>query len=169
MQQRMIMKNKAIYIASPLGFSEVGRLFMHQELFPIIKSSGYDILDPWKLPAKIQNQIDAIDKLADCDRKKAWQVLNPVLGRRNAKSINESIGLLAVLDGVDVDSGTASEIGYAAAKSKPILGYRGDFRLSADNEGSKVNLQVEYFIRLHKGNIVTSLEGIKEYLPKIFK
>jgi nucleoside 2-deoxyribosyltransferase len=56
-----------------------------------------------------------------------------------------------------VDSGTASEIGYACAKGKPILGYRGDFRLSADNEGSMVNLQVEHFIRQSGGDIVTSL------------
>ena len=33
----------------------------------------------------------------------------------------------AVLDGTDVDSGTASEIGYAFAKGKAIVGYRGVF------------------------------------------
>ena len=42
---------------------------------------------------------------------------------------------MAVLDGTDVDSGTAAEIGYAFARGKLIVGYRGDFRLSADNEG----------------------------------
>ena len=56
-----------------------------------------------------------------------------------------------------MDSGTAAEIGYACAKDKPILGYRGDFRLSADNEGAMVNLQVEYFIRASGGDIVASL------------
>jgi nucleoside 2-deoxyribosyltransferase len=65
--------------------------------------------------------------------------------------------VFAILDGVDVDSGTAAEIGYAFAKGKPILGYRGDFRLSADNEGSIVNLQVEYFIRQSGGDIVTNV------------
>ena len=40
---------------------------------------------------------------------------------------------------------------------KPILGYRGDLRLAADNEGASVNLQVEYFIRQSGGDIVTSL------------
>jgi nucleoside 2-deoxyribosyltransferase len=62
--------------------------------------------------------------------------------------------VFAVLDGTDVDSGTAAEIGYAFAKGKPILGYRGDFRLSADNDGSIVNLQVEYFIRASGGTII---------------
>jgi nucleoside 2-deoxyribosyltransferase len=56
-----------------------------------------------------------------------------------------------------VDSGTAAEIGYAFAMGKPILGYRGDFRLSADNEGSTVNLQVEYFITQSGGQIITEL------------
>jgi len=39
-------------------------------------------------------------------------------------------------------------IGFAFAKGKPIIGYRGDLRLSGDNDGAIVNLQVEYFIRL---------------------
>ncbi len=68
--------------------------------------------------------------------------------------------MIAVLDGVDVDSGTAAEIGYAFGIGKLIVGYRGDFRLSADNEGSTVNLQVEYFIRKSGGSIVTRLEDL---------
>jgi hypothetical protein len=64
-----------------------------------------------------------------------------------------------VLDGVDVDSGTAAEIGSGFAKGKKIIGYRGDFSLSADNEGSIVNLQVEYFIEASGGAIVTRLHG----------
>ena len=38
-----------------------------------------------------------------------------------------------------------------------IVGYRGDFRLAADNIGSTVNLQVEYFIRASGGAIAASL------------
>ena len=75
--------------------------------------------------------------------------------------------ILAVLDGTDVDSGTAAEIGYAFAKGKPILGYRGDFRLSADNDGSTVNLQVEYFIRQSGGDIVASIKELGPALAKI--
>ena len=67
---------------------------------------------------------------------------------------------MAVLDGTDVDSGTAAEIGYAFARGKLIVGYRGDFRLSADNEGSTVNLQVEYFIRASGGTIVERYEDL---------
>ena len=69
-----------------------------------------------------------------------------------------------MLDGVDVDSGTAAEIGYAFARGKLIVGYRGDFRLSADNEGGTVNLQVEYFIRESGGTIVTRYEDLEPSL-----
>jgi nucleoside 2-deoxyribosyltransferase len=67
-----------------------------------------------------------------------------------------------VLDGTDVDSGTASEIGYAYARGKLIVGYRGDFRLSSDNEGGIVNLQVEHFIRASGGTIVSKASEIAE-------
>ena len=73
-----------------------------------------------------------------------------------------------MLDGTDVDSGTAAEIGYAFAKGKRIVGYRGDFRLSADNEGSLVNLQVEYFIHASGGRIVSSIKQLAPALQRAF-
>jgi nucleoside 2-deoxyribosyltransferase len=75
--------------------------------------------------------------------------------------------VFVVLDGVDVDSGSAAEVGYAFAKGKPILGYRGDFRLSADNEGSTVNLQVEYFIRQSGGDMISQIADLGVALNKI--
>ena len=98
------------------------------------------------------------------EKKAAWQKLNNVMGERNAGAIKASDGMLAILDGVDIDSGTASEIGYAYGLGKIIAGYRGDFRLSSDNEGSIVNLQVEYFIRNSGGEIVTSIEDFDKIL-----
>ena len=159
--------NNALYIASPLGFSEAGRLFMKQELFSIVEGLGYTIIDPWVLTD--QQLIDKVLSMPyGIAKKEAWAELNKIIGANNAKGIDNSRGILAVLDGVDVDSGTAAEIGYCAAQSKPILGYRGDFRLSADNEGSIVNLQVEYFIRSRGGDIVTTIAAIRDILPKIF-
>lgn len=161
------MKNNKLYIASPLGFSEAGRLFMTEKIFPVITEAGYSIIDPWVLTP--QKQIDKVLAMPYGDAKRrAWRKLNVVIGANNRKGIEDSIGLVAVLDGVDVDSGTASEIGYAAALKKPILGYRGDFRLSADNEGSIVNLQVEYFIRSNGGDIIAAISDMKRKLQKIF-
>lgn len=158
---------KSLYVASPLGFSEVGRYFMHDKLFPLLTKLGYGIIDPWTL-----TDPQLIDPVVNMEygkaKQEAWQKLNLILGENNRKGIQDSDGLLAVLDGVDVDSGTASEIGYAAALGKPVLGYRGDFRLAADNEGSIVNLQVEYFIRLNKGAIVTTFADVEKHLPLVF-
>ena len=91
-----------------------------------------------------------------------------LVGEGNREAIESSDGMLAVLDGTDVDSGTASEIGYAFALGKKILGYRGDFRLTGDNPGSTVNLQVEYFIRKSGGRIVRSVEELADALSDVF-
>jgi nucleoside 2-deoxyribosyltransferase len=155
-----------IYMASPLGFSEVGRAFYNGTLIAEVKRLGFEVIDPWILTD--QAKIDAVLKLPYGQEKRdAWRRLNPEIGGNNRAGIDRADMVLAVLDGVDVDSGTAAEIGYAFAKGKPILGYRGDFRLSADNEGSIVNLQVEYFIRQSGGDIITALANLAPALEKL--
>ncbi len=84
----------------------------------------------------------------------------------NDRAIRECHVVVAVLDGADVDSGTASEIGFAYALGKRIYGYRGDLRSTGDNEGSIVNLQVEYWIENSGGCIVTNLTALRQRLAK---
>ena len=102
-------------------------------------------------------------------KRDAWTKLNVEIGEHNRKLIDECEAVFAVLDGVDVDSGTAAEIGYAYARDKKIVGYRGDFRLSADNEGSIVNLQVEYFIRASGGTIISEISHMNSALDALRK
>jgi nucleoside 2-deoxyribosyltransferase len=148
-----------VYIASPLGFSEAGRAFYHETLLPMLKGAGYAVLDPWALtdPALIAD-IRAMP--CGMPRIAAYRALNQRIGKTNTDAIDRCDAMLAVLDGVDIDSGTAAEVGYAYAKGKPIVGYRGDFRLSSDNEAAAVNLQVEYFIIASGGEIVTEWPAI---------
>src|SRR5437773_2082923 len=147
-----------IYMASPLGFSEAGRLF-YRGLLRFVRRLGYEPLDPWALADR--RKIAAIERMRHgVARRDAWRRLNPEMGATNRAAIDRADGVVAVLDGVDVDSGTAAEIGYAFARGKLIVGYRGDFRLSADNEGSTVNLQVEFFIRESGGTIVSRYEDL---------
>jgi nucleoside 2-deoxyribosyltransferase len=154
-----------IYMASPLGFSEAGRDF-YKGLLRKIKRLDYTPIDPWTLTAK--TKIDRVQKMPYGAKKRdAWRKLNVEIGGNNRAGIDRADMVFAVLDGVDIDSGTAAEIGYAFAKGKPILGYRGDFRLSADNEGSTVNLQVEYFIRQSGGDIITTIADLGSALKKI--
>jgi nucleoside 2-deoxyribosyltransferase len=158
--QQKVRKPK-VYTAGPLGFSEVGRLFHESKMIPCLESLGYLVLDPWKLTP--ESEIGPVISLPFGKRQAdAWRKLNPVIGKNNAVAIQQCDIVVAVLDGVDVDSGTAAEIGYAAALGKRIEGYRGDFRLSCDNIGGTVNLQVEYFIReMGKGSIVSTLSQLE--------
>jgi nucleoside 2-deoxyribosyltransferase len=101
------------------------------------------------------------------EKRAEWRRVNAEIGRNNQAAIDRCDAVFAVLDGADVDSGTACEIGYAFALGKPILGYRGDIRLSADNEGAIVNLQVEYFIRQSGGEIITRFTDLASALARI--
>lgn len=48
------------------------------------------------------------------------------------KGLDDCNAVVAVLDGPDSDSGTAWEVGYAAAKQLPIIGIRTDYRPSQE-------------------------------------
>jgi len=152
-----------LYVASPLGFSEGGRQFHDEVLIPRLVACGCEILDPWKLTDEAK--IVAVARMPyGEERREAWRALSGEIGHNNALAIAECDALFAVLDGSDVDSGTAAEIGYAFGLKKKIIGYRSDFRLASDNEGTIVNLQVEYFIRESGGTIVTGLDAVADAL-----
>lgn len=158
---------RKIYIASPFGFSEAGRFFLYEKLVPLLSECNLLSIDPWKLTS--ENLIENADKIINpAEREREWRKLNTIIAENNKKGIEESDGMLAVLDGADVDSGTASEIGFAAALNKRICGYRSDFRRSGDNEGSVVNLQVEYFIINSGGRIAADLSELKTELLRLF-
>jgi len=51
--------------------------------------------------------------------------------------------IVALLDGSQVDDGTAWEIGYAYAKGIPVYGLRTDFRRAGDTPHSHVNSMIQ--------------------------
>jgi nucleoside 2-deoxyribosyltransferase len=147
-----------VYLASPLGFAASTHAFMDQLVATL--RSHMEIVNPWddkRFEADFA-RIPAIDSVAE--RKRLLEQINHELGKKNAESIQACDAVIAVLDGVDVDSGTAAEIGYAFALGKLIWGLRTDFRLAGDNEGAVVNLQVEYFMRESGGTIVTTVDEL---------
>jgi nucleoside 2-deoxyribosyltransferase len=75
--------------------------------------------------------------------------------------------VVAVLDGVDVDSGTASEIGYAFARGKADRRVSRRPAVVRDNEALTVNLQVEYFVRASGGDIVSPLDQLPDALAAL--
>ena len=122
---------------------------MRDQFYRAIEKGGCTVIDPWRYdPAKLPSPME--------------------LGKLNSQDIDKSDGVIAALDGVDVDSGTAAEIGYASALRKRIIGYRGDVRRSGEHPSVKVNLQVEYFIRANGGTIVETLEGLTDAVKKGF-
>jgi nucleoside 2-deoxyribosyltransferase len=148
-----------VYVASPLGFAESGREFYYRRLLPALRRAGVEVVDPWKLaPA------DALERARKRPygraRRDALSELNAEVARANQRAIDRADAVVAVLDGADVDSGTAAEIGYAFARGKRVIGYRSDVRLAGDNEGATVNLQVEYFVRASGGAFVTRLADV---------
>ncbi len=115
------MKN--VYLAAPL-FSDAECDF-NRKLRDEIKSMGFKVF----LPQEDSNNIK--------DEKNRQQIIFS----KNLAAIGKSDILVAVIDGADVDSGTAWEIGYAFAKGKPVIGLRTDFR-TLGIEGT-VNLMAE--------------------------
>ncbi len=119
------MKN--VYLAAPL-FSDAERDF-NSKLRDELEGVGISVF----LPQEHSNDTNA-------------QARQEAIFSKNLAAIDRSDILVAVLDGVDVDSGTAWEIGYAYAKGKPVFGLRTDFR-TLGIEGT-VNLMIERSIVL---------------------
>ena len=149
---------KRVYIASPLGFAASTTAFMHEL---VAKLEGVvEIENPWDDVRFVDDFAEIATLESHRERVSRLEKINRELGKTNAERIDKSDAVLAILDGVDVDSGTAAEIGYAFAKGKRVYGLRTDFRLAGDNIGSIVNLQVQYFIEASGGRVVTDAAAL---------
>lgn len=149
---------KRVYIASPLGFAASTTAFMN-DLVERLKGI-VEIENPWDDLRFVDDFAEIATLESYSERVSRLEKINHELGKTNANRIDKSDAVLAILDGVDVDSGTAAEIGYAYAKGKRIYGLRTDFRLAGDNLGATVNLQVQYFIEASGGRVVTAVDSL---------
>jgi nucleoside 2-deoxyribosyltransferase len=123
----MNKRKKTIYLAGPL-FTHA-ELEYNCKLKDMLLKLGFSVFLP---------QEDAED--AEIEREKQNQ---EYIFKKCVKGVDSSDIIVAVLDGIDVDSGTAWEIGYAYAKEKPVIGLRTDFRTLSEGI---VNLMVEMSI-----------------------
>ncbi len=119
-----------VYVASPLGFTEPTMTFYRQVLLGRLMAANFECLDPWTGEGG---------------------------GENNEKLLNRADGVFAVLDGADIDSGTAAEVGWAAARGLPVVGWRSDVRRAGERPDVMVNLQVQYFIERTGGTIKSDL------------
>lgn len=120
-------RKKRIYLAGPL-FSHA-ELEYNRKLRDLLHNKGFSVFLP---------QEDADDTTDEREKQNQECIF-----KKCVEGVEGSDIVVAVLDGVDVDSGTAWEIGYAYAKEKPVIGLRTDFRSLSDGI---VNLMVEMAI-----------------------
>jgi nucleoside 2-deoxyribosyltransferase len=124
---KSLSKNKIIYVAAPL-FTHA-ELEYNRKLKDMLLKSGFSVFLP---------QEDAENAAEERERQNQEDIF-----LKCVEGVDASDLIVAVLDGTDVDSGTAWEAGYAYAKGKPVIGLRTDFRELSDGI---VNLMVEMAI-----------------------
>ncbi len=155
-QHKEVLKVTSIYLANALGFSSVGKASLNV-IKERLEVAGFKVHEPFSACENLGKEISTIEQgpgsfLA---RQEKMHEISMQIGSLNKDAIARADFLVAVLDGsgMDIDSGVAAEIGYAAAIGKKIFGLRTDFRSSGENPGVQVNLQVEFFIRCNGGDI----------------
>ena len=156
----MSTPRKRAYLASPLGFAASTQAFM-AELVRVL-GDVVDVENPWDLGGpELGAEFARADALAGyAERAAALHAIDMGIGAQNEAAIRRSDIVVAVLDGVDVDSGTASEIGFAYGLGKRSYGLRTDTRLAGDNLGATVNLQVQYWIEASGGAVYEKVEDL---------
>ncbi len=155
---------KRIYLASPLGFAASTRGFMAETIARL--AEVVTVVNPWD-DTSFAADFERTHALTDItERRKEFHRINLGIGAKNERMIRSVDMLVAVLDGVDVDSGTAGEMGLAYGLGKPVYGIRTDFRVTGDNEAAGINLQLRYFIEQSGGSYHTTVEDLIDTLRK---
>lgn len=132
------MSRGLAYVAGPL-FDE-GERWWITEVDRVVGESGYTTFLPHR---------DNPDKTADNVR---------AIFDNNVGAIDRCDLVVASLNGVTTDDGTAWEVGYAAAKEKRIIGLHTDWRRRFDDE--VVNLMLECSVE----RLVHSLDELADAL-----
>lgn len=136
------MKSIKVFIAGPL-FSQAEREF-NAKLDEFLRKNGFETILP-------QRDIGEVWK-TEVDYRKIYEM--------DLRAIEEADVVVAVLDGPDVDSGTAFEIGYATAKGKPVIGLKTDVRTFARME--EVNNMILQSVRKIVRDFESLLLALKE-------
>jgi len=161
-------KIRRVFLAAPL-FSTGDRTFCRLLLEVLRGDLGLEAYWAWDTVDE-----DAVGPELGVESGEGWQIrLREKLreaGReeeagalifRNDRSLLDRADLVvAILDGSDVDSGTAWEIGYAYARGKPIIGIRTDVRDFMD--GAPVNVMLEWSIRERGRDFLIMVNPLEE-------
>lgn len=119
---------ETIYQAGPL-FSEAERAW-HSAFSAELEKAGYTVIWPGSL-------------LTEKMIKQAGDKAVSLIFETCKNAIEKCSMVVALLDGTQVDDGTAWEVGYAYAKGIPVYGIRTDFRAAGDTIHNLVNSMIE--------------------------
>jgi nucleoside 2-deoxyribosyltransferase len=145
-----------LYLASPLGFSPENGAYL-KLIKDTLTSQGFEIFDPWE-QKQCAGKIEIASRERDYPtRVAAFAEIAREIGACNEAGIRWADTLLAVLDGAEVDSGTAAEVGFGSALGKTCYGLRTDLRDCGDFIGLPINLQILHFIAKSGGKIFRSI------------
>lgn len=147
-----------IFLATPYGFTESTRSFLDM-LVERLGAYG-TVYNPFANPAGEEFAgVRTLDHYPD--RLVRYADINARIAGANEAALREADLVIAALEGVEVDSGTAAEIGFAYALGTPIIGFRIDRRRAGENEACLVNLQVRWFIDRSGGTVVRTLDALE--------
>ena len=164
----MPKKQKAIYLAHSLGYSEAGQEFLLYEMIPRIGAIGFNIIDPWI--SEWSEEFNKAAKLRFSKKKiELYKEHQKRLTKRDIDNVKKSNLVVAILDGPIVDEGVASTIGFAYGLKKPMIGYLSDHRQYAGFGMLTINPQIEYFIKERDGKIVKDLDELEDELRDIYE
>lgn len=155
----MLIKKPCIYIAGPL--------FTMQDRAQLEKIRNYVLQLNFDTFLPHENNNDN----ADGRFFNESQATLKNIFKNDYQAIEKSDAVIALLDGVPVDCGTAWELGFAFALAKPILGIRTDFRILGNFANQHIDLMSEScctkLLFVPDGKFTTIENGIKEFLDVI--
>jgi nucleoside 2-deoxyribosyltransferase len=118
-----------VYLAAPL-FSDAERAY-NRQVAALLRNHFFEVFLPQ----------DSSDNEPGRDRGTHSRIYES-----NRQALEDADVVVAIIDGADADSGTAWEMGYAAARQKPVIALRTDFRMAGHHE--HVNLMLEQSARI---------------------
>ncbi len=147
-----------IYLAGPL-FTEAERDWLRnlkEEIEELAESQGKQVNVIWPYELATQFEIESLGNKAKLE-----------IFSRCKSHLDTADIIIALLDGPQVDDGTAWEMGYFYAKRRPeqkIIGIRTDFRRAGESRGAVVSAMIECSCNL----IVRSRGELLERISQFF-
>ena len=156
-----MFKNLTVYVAGPL-FTIQDRDFL-ERIRDVVRACGVNTFLPHE-----DNNDNAKGRSSDVSRERLMSIF-----KGDYTAIKKADGIISVLDGVPVDCGTAWELGFGFALSKPILGIRTDFRVLGNFDHQRIDLMSEAactrLLFVPQGDFKLIEEGVQSFLAELKK